>query len=61
MNLEKATGVEVLDRTGVILEIFSSHAKSRESRMQVELAKLAYLAPRLRVSRIGADRQGGFS
>ena len=59
MNLEKATGVEVLDRTGVILEIFSSHAKSRESRMQVELAKLAYLAPRLRVSRIGADRQGG--
>lgn len=58
-NLEKATGVEVLDRTGVILEIFSRHAKSREARIQVEIAKLHYQAPRLRVSRIGGDRQGG--
>ena len=58
-NLEKATGVEVLDRTGVILEIFSRHAKSREARIQVEIARLAYLAPRLRASRIGGDRQGG--
>jgi GTP-binding protein HflX len=57
-NLEKATGVEVLDRTGVILEIFSSHAKSREAMLQVEIAKLAYMAPRLRASRIGSDRQG---
>ena len=39
-NLEEATGVEVLDRTGVILEIFSRHAKSREARLQVEIAKL---------------------
>ena len=58
-NLEEATGVEVLDRTGVILEIFSRHAKSREALIQVEIAKLVYLAPRIRASRIGADRQGG--
>ncbi|MCP3924446.1 MAG: GTPase HflX [Desulfobacterales bacterium] len=58
-NLEKATGVEVLDRTGVILEIFSQHAKSREALIQVEIAKLAYLTPRLRASNIGGDRQGG--
>ena len=58
-NLEDATGVEVLDRSGVILEIFSRHAKSRESRLQVEIAKLAYAAPRLRVSHLGGDRQGG--
>ncbi len=58
-NLEKATGVEVLDRTGVILEIFSRHAKSREALIQVEIAKLAYAAPRLRASLIGIDRQGG--
>jgi len=58
-NLEEATGVEVLDRSGVILEIFSRHAKSREARLQVEIAKLAYTAPRLRASRVGSDRQGG--
>lgn len=58
-NLEKATGAEVLDRTGVILEIFSRHAKSPEAIIQVEIAKLNYLAPRLRLSRVGADRQGG--
>ena len=58
-NLEDATGVEVLDRSGVILEIFSRHARSREARLQVEIAKLAYLAPRLRESHAGGDRQGG--
>ena len=58
-NIETATGVEVLDRTGVILEIFSAHARSGEARLQVELAQLAYLAPRLRASRVGKDRQGG--
>ncbi len=58
-NLEEATGVEVLDRSGVILEIFSRHARSREARLQVEIAKLAYLAPRLRASHVGGDRQGG--
>ena len=39
-NLEKATGVEVLDRTGVIVEIFHRHAQSRQARMQVEIARL---------------------
>ncbi len=58
-NLEEACGVEVLDRTGVILEIFSRHAHSPEAKMQIEIAKLKYLAPRLRASSIGADRQGG--
>ncbi len=58
-NLEEASGVEVLDRTGVILEIFSRHAHSTEARLQIEIAKLNYLAPRLRASSVGADRQGG--
>jgi len=47
-NLQSATGVEVLDRTGVIVEIFSRHARTREAKLQVEVARLKYLAPRLR-------------
>lgn len=47
-NLQSATGVRVLDRTGVIVEIFSRHAKTKEARLQVEIARLNYLAPRLR-------------
>ena len=58
-NLESATGVEVLDRTGVIIEIFHRHAKTRQAKIQVEIARLRYLAPRLRMSRAGQDRQGG--
>jgi GTP-binding protein HflX len=58
-NLERATGAEVMDRTGVIVEIFSRHAQTREAKLQVEIAKLNYLAPRLRASRVGGDRQGG--
>lgn len=58
-NLEKATGVDVLDRTSVILEIFSRHARTREARLQVEIAKLGYLAPRLRESSGGGDRVRG--
>ncbi len=58
-NLERATGVEVLDRTGVIVEIFHRHARSREARLQVELARLAYVAPRLRETGGGGDRQRG--
>jgi GTP-binding protein HflX len=58
-NLERATGVEVLDRTAVILSIFQRHARSREARLQVEIARLAYLAPRLRETGGGRDRQGG--
>ena len=58
-NLERATGAEVLDRTAVILEIFQRHAHTREARLQVEIARLAYLAPRLRESGGGRDRRGG--
>ncbi|MFO0609596.1 MAG: GTPase HflX [Polyangiales bacterium] len=58
-NLEQATGAEVLDRTSVILEIFSRHARSREARLQVEIARLGYLAPRLRESGGGGDRVRG--
>lgn len=58
-NLERATGAEVLDRTAVILEIFQRHARSREARLQVEIARLAYMAPRMRESGGGKDRQGG--
>ncbi|MDF2691973.1 MAG: GTP-binding protein related to HflX, partial [Labilithrix sp.] len=58
-NLERATGVQVLDRTGVIIEIFHRHAKSREARLQVEIARLTYTAPRLRESPGGKERQRG--
>ncbi len=58
-NLERATGVEVLDRTSVILAIFQRHAHTREARLQVEIARLAYMAPRLREAGGGSDRQGG--
>ena len=58
-NLERATGVQVLDRTGVIVEIFHRHAKSREAKLQVEIARLAYTAPRLRESPSGKERQQG--
>jgi len=58
-NLERATGAEVLDRTSVILAIFQRHAHTREARLQVEIARLAYMAPRLREAGGGSDRQGG--
>ena len=58
-NLERAAGAEVLDRTAVILEIFRRHARSREARLEVEIARLCYLAPRLRESGGGGDRQRG--
>jgi len=46
-NLEEELGVKVIDRSGVILDIFASNAKSIEARTQVELAQLEYLLPRL--------------
>ncbi len=58
-NLERAVGVPVLDRTGVIIEIFSRHARTRAARLQVEIARLNYLAPRLRETGGGSERQGG--
>jgi GTP-binding protein HflX len=58
-NLEKATGLEVLDRTAVILEIFRRHARSRAAKAQVEIVRLAYMVPRLREAGKGKDRQRG--
>jgi GTPase len=58
-NLERATGAEVLDRTHVIVEIFHRHAKSREARLQVEIARLSYVVPRLREAGAGKDRVRG--
>ena len=46
-NLEKKWGVRVVDRTAVILDIFAMRARTREGKLQVELAQLEYLAPRL--------------
>lgn len=46
-NLEKALGVKVIDRTALILDIFATRAQTREGRLQVELAQMQYLLPRL--------------
>lgn len=46
-NLEKVFDRKVLDRSGLILDIFASHAKTREAKTQVELAQLQYMLPRL--------------
>jgi GTP-binding protein HflX len=58
-NLEKATGVEVLDRSMVILSIFQRHARTREAITQVEIARLVYMAPRLREAGADTERQRG--
>ena len=58
-NLEKVTGVEVLDRSTVILSIFQRHARTREAKIQVEIARLVYLAPRLRETGADTERQRG--
>ena len=57
-NLEKAVGCEVMDRTMVILEIFHRNARSRAARAQVEIARLGYMAPRLREAAKLAGPQG---
>lgn len=46
-NLEKAFNVKVLDRSGIILDIFASRAKTKQAKTQVELAQLQYMLPRL--------------
>ena len=58
-NLERATGVEVLDRAGVIIEIFHRHARTKEAQLQVEIARLQYEAPRMREKDSSGDRQRG--
>jgi GTP-binding protein HflX len=57
--LEEATGLAVLDRSGLILEIFDQRAQSREARTQVELARLNYLLPRLTRRWSHLSRQAG--
>ena len=57
--LEDVIKVKVIDRTAVILDIFSQHAKSREGKAQVELAQLEYLLPRLRGWGESMSRQAG--
>ena len=60
-NLEKAFGTKVIDRTGLILEIFGRRARTREGTLQVELAHLAYQKSRLVRSWTHLERQrGGF-
>ena len=58
-NLEGATSAEVLDRSSLILRIFQRHARTQEARLQVEIAQLKYLAPRLRAAGANSDRQRG--
>ena len=59
-NVETALGVEVYDRTRVIIEIFSKHARTRTAKLQVEIARLNYLTPRLRDENSGdRERQKG--
>ncbi len=58
-NLEKALGVKVVDRSQLILDIFAQHAKSLAGKLQVELAQLEYLRPRLTRQWSHLSRLGG--
>ena len=58
-NLEKVIGSKVIDRTQLILDIFASRARTREGRLQVELAQLNYLLPRLAGRGAEMSRLGG--
>jgi GTP-binding protein HflX len=58
-NLEKALQVKVVDRTQLILDIFAGRAKTREGQLQVELAQLNYLLPRLAGRGVEMSRLGG--
>jgi GTP-binding protein HflX len=58
-NLEKLTDKRILDRSAIILDIFSQHAKTRTAQVQVELAQLNYLMPRLTRQWSHLSRQAG--
>jgi GTP-binding protein HflX len=58
-NLEKALDTKVIDRTQLILDIFASRARTHEGRLQVELAQLNYMLPRLTGRGIAMSRLGG--
>ncbi|HXX43695.1 MAG TPA: GTPase HflX [Candidatus Acidoferrales bacterium] len=58
-NIEKEVGCRVIDRTQLILDIFATHARTREGQLQVELAQLNYLLPRLTGRGEALSRLGG--
>lgn len=58
-NLEDACNCEVMDRTMLILEIFAKRAKTKEAQLQVEMAQLKYMLPRLIGKGVELSRQGG--
>ena len=58
-NLEDAIGVKVIDRTQLILDIFAQHARTKEGGMQIEMAQLQYLLPRIRQWWTGFEQQKG--
>ncbi len=58
-NLERATGIKVIDRTQLILDIFAGRARTAEGRLQVELAQLNYMLPRLSGQGHSLSRLGG--
>lgn len=60
-NLELKLDIQILDRTSIILNIFALRAKTNEAKMQVEIAKLRYMLPRLLGLHLSLGRQGGGS
>lgn len=60
-NLEKLFGIPVVDRTEIILEVFSRRAKTKEAKLQIELARVRYLLPRLKRLWTHLSRQRGGS
>jgi GTPase len=58
-NLEDAMGMPICDREAVILNVFLAHAKTRRARVQVEVAHLEYLRPRIRGLGLEMDQQAG--
>lgn len=58
-NLEKELNVKILDRTGLVLDIFASRAQTKEAQLQIELAQLEYLMPRLTRMWTHLSRLGG--
>lgn len=58
-NIERATGIACVDRTGIILAIFAQRAQTREARAQVELARCQYELPRLKGAWTHLERQAG--
>ena len=60
-NLELKLDIQILDRTSIILNIFALRAKTTEAKMQVEIAKLRYMLPRLSGLHLSLGRQGGGS